>query len=77
MLDVAQDPRDVAVVAAYLCSKESGDINGRFFFVQGGHVGLFEPLTVGQSLVKDGRWTPDELAAAIPKLRLPPLEGIY
>ena len=77
MLDVAQDPRDVAVVAAYLCSKESGDINGRFFFVQGGHVGLFEPLAVGQSLVKDGRWTPDELAAAIPKLRLPPLEGIY
>ena len=63
--------------AAYLCSKGSLDINGRFFFVQGGHVGLFDPITVGQSLNKDGRWTPDELAAAIPTLRLPPLEGIY
>ena len=69
--------RDVAVVAAYLCSKESGDVNVRFFFVQGGQVGLFDPLTVGQSLAKDGRWTPDELAAAVPKLRRLPLEGIY
>ena len=58
MLDVAQDPRDVADVAAYLCSKESGDVNGRFFFVQGGQVGFFDPIAVGQSLVKDGRWTP-------------------
>ena len=50
--------RDLAVVAAYLCSKESGDVNGRFFFVQGGQVGFFDPIAVGQSLVKDGRWTP-------------------
>ena len=77
MLSIAQEPRDVAVVAAYLCSKEAAEINGQFFFVQAGQVGLFDPITVGQSVVKDGHWTPDELANAIPKMNIPSLGSIY
>ncbi len=77
MLSVAQDPRDVAVVVAYLCSSEAGGVNGQFFFVQGAKVGLFEPITVGQSVDKEGHWTPDELASAISGLTIPELDSLY
>ena len=68
MLSVAQDPKDVAVVAAFLCTEEAEAINGQFFLAQSGSAGLFEPLTVKQSLVKDGHWSPEELAKASARL---------
>lgn len=77
MLSIAQDPRDVAVVVAYLCSREAGGVNGQFFFVQGGKVGLFEPITLGQSVDKEGHWTPDELATAISEMTIPELGSLY
>lgn len=77
MLSVVQPPEDVAVVVSYLCSEEAAGINGQYFFVQGGHVGWFQPLTVAKSAYKDGRWTPEELAKAVPKMELPPLRSLY
>ncbi len=77
MISVAQAPEDVAVVTAYLCTEEAAGINGQYFFVQGGHVGWFQPLTVTKSAYKDGRWTPEELAKVVPKLEIPPLRSLY
>jgi len=77
MLSVAQDPSDIAVVAAFLCTEAAADVTGQFFFVQGGSVGLFQPLTVTKSIIKDGHWTPEELAKAIPKFEIPPPRQLY
>lgn len=77
MLSVAQEPEDVAVMVAFLCTEEAGTINGQYFFVQGGSVGLFQPLTVTKTAFKDGRWTPDELAQVIPKFEIPELRELY
>jgi len=77
MLQVVQPPEDVAVVAAYLCTEESKDINGQYFMVHGSQVGWFQPLTISKNAFKDGRWTPEELATAISKFEIPPLQDLY
>jgi len=61
-------PEDIAVLVAYLCSEKADNINGCIFEVWRGHVGIFkEPQPVEQVLWKDGRWTPEELAATMPQ----------
>ncbi|MEE9286090.1 MAG: SDR family NAD(P)-dependent oxidoreductase [Dehalococcoidia bacterium] len=77
MLAVAQEPEDVAVVVAFLCTEEAGAINGQYFFVQGGSVGLFQPLTVTKTAFKDGRWTLEELAKVAPTFEIPELKALY
>lgn len=60
-------PEAVAVLVVYLASEAADHINGCIFEVYNGHVGIFEePPPVKQVLWKDGQWTPEELAAAMP-----------
>jgi NAD(P)-dependent dehydrogenase (short-subunit alcohol dehydrogenase family) len=60
-------PEDVAALATYLVSEAADHINGCIFEVFHGHVGIFvEPPPVEQTLTKEGRWTPEELAEAVP-----------
>ena len=60
-------PEDVAALATYLVSEAADPINGCIFEVFHGHVGIFvEPAPLGQTLTKEGRWTPEELMVEIP-----------
>ncbi|OGO42569.1 MAG: hypothetical protein A2137_01330 [Chloroflexi bacterium RBG_16_58_8] len=60
-------PEDVASLVVYLASEVAGNINGCVFEVWHGHVGIYaDPPQVAQVLWKDGRFTPEELAEAMP-----------
>jgi NAD(P)-dependent dehydrogenase (short-subunit alcohol dehydrogenase family) len=60
-------PEDVAGLVVYLGSEKADHINGCVFEVWHGHVGIYaDPPPVAQVLWKDGRWTPEELAANLP-----------
>ena len=75
--DVLQTPQDVAVLIAALCSERAAGINGQFFFVRRTEVGLFQPLTLTQTMSRDEKWTSGELAEAITKLEPFPLDTPY
>lgn len=71
------DPNDVAPVAVYLCSPDARDISGKIVYASGGDLILYgEQLsTAGSRMIrKHGRWTQEELAAAVPPLLGIPLE---
>jgi NAD(P)-dependent dehydrogenase (short-subunit alcohol dehydrogenase family) len=61
-------PEDVASLAVYLASEQADHINGCVFEVWRGHVGIYiEPPPVQKTLKKEGSWTVEELAEAIPQ----------
>jgi 3-oxoacyl-[acyl-carrier protein] reductase len=61
-------PEDVASLAVYLASEQADHINGCVFEVWRGHVGIYmEPPPVQKVLKKEGAWTTEELAQAIPQ----------
>ena len=60
-------PEDVAGLVVYLASEKANNINGCVFEVWHGHVGIYaDPPPIEQVLSKDGHWTPEELAEAMP-----------
>ncbi len=66
MLELNQ-PEDVAGLVVYLASEKAHNVNGCVFEVWHGHVGIYaDPPPVEQVLSKDGHWTPEELAEAMP-----------
>jgi 3-oxoacyl-[acyl-carrier protein] reductase len=61
-------PEDVASLAVYLACEQADHINGCVFEVWRGHVGIYiEPPPVQNVLKKEGAWTTEELAEAIPQ----------
>ncbi len=72
-----QRPEDVAVLIAALCGEAAAGINGQVFFVAKGRIGLFQPLTLTQSIEKDGAWSSEELSAALGGFRPHPLDTPY
>jgi NAD(P)-dependent dehydrogenase (short-subunit alcohol dehydrogenase family) len=77
LLALAQKPEEVAVVIAYLCTEEAAGVNGQVFLVHKSEISVFAPIHVADSTSKQGAWSVDELAQAIPKLALPPLDVPY
>lgn len=73
---VAQEPEDVAVLIAFLCT-DAATVTGQTFLAQRGAVGWFPAFDPAKTLVKDGRWTVDELAAGLARLDIPPLPVLY
>jgi NAD(P)-dependent dehydrogenase (short-subunit alcohol dehydrogenase family) len=61
-------PEDVASLVVFLASEQADHINGCIFEVWRGHVSIFtEPPAVQQVLKKEGSWTAEALAEAIPQ----------
>jgi NAD(P)-dependent dehydrogenase (short-subunit alcohol dehydrogenase family) len=58
------DPANVAPLVAYLVS-EACHVTGQVFNVQGGDVALYEGWSVQEMFRKQGRWTVEELTAAL------------
>lgn len=60
-------PESVAPLVVYLGSDQASNINGQIFFATQGRISLYGPWTQTKSLDKKGRWTVEELSAALPK----------
>jgi NAD(P)-dependent dehydrogenase (short-subunit alcohol dehydrogenase family) len=60
------EPEDVAPMVVYLLSDAAREITGQTYTVVGGRVALWSQPRETKEIVKDGRWTPQELAERIP-----------
>jgi NAD(P)-dependent dehydrogenase (short-subunit alcohol dehydrogenase family) len=60
------EPEDVAPMVVYLLSDAAREITGQTYTVVGGKVALWSQPREIREMVKDGRWTPEELAAQLP-----------
>jgi NAD(P)-dependent dehydrogenase (short-subunit alcohol dehydrogenase family) len=77
LLKTVQQPEDVASFIGALCSDEAGGVTGQVFFVAKSQIGLFQPLTLNQTVTRDDTWTADELLEAIRGFKLHPLDVPY
>ena len=62
------DPANVSPLVAYLATASAPE-TGVTFFVQGGTVRRMEPWQLGATIERDDRWTVEELAVEMTKLR--------
>ena len=63
----AWHPANVSPLVAWLAAPGC-PVTGRVFLAHGGRVQLFRPWSLEGAVEKDGRWSADELAAALPGL---------
>jgi short-subunit dehydrogenase len=59
------DAEDVAPMVVYLLSDRARHITGQVYTVVGGKIAVWNQPREVRSMHKDGRWTPDEIAASI------------
>ena len=59
-------PEDIAPFVCWLASDAAGNVNGQLFYVTGGIVALMQHPTEVRSIIKRGRWTPEEIAQVFP-----------
>lgn len=60
------EPEDVAPFVVYLATDAARNINGQVFLVRGGVVALLNDPAPVRTIIKDGRWTPEEIAQIFP-----------
>ena len=60
-------PDNISPVVVALCSDAAQSITGQCFFVYGGTVNVLKPWDVGEALVADKKWDPEELASELTK----------
>ncbi len=59
-------PDDVAPLVVYLASDKAANINGCVFKVWGGEIGIYPHPEAAKTIIKEGRWTIDELLRVMP-----------
>lgn len=59
------DAEDVAPMVVYLLSDRARHVTGQVYTVVGGKIAVWNQPREVRSMHKDGRWTPDEIAASI------------
>jgi NAD(P)-dependent dehydrogenase (short-subunit alcohol dehydrogenase family) len=59
------DAEDVAPMVVYLLSDAARHITGQVYTVAGGKIAVWNQPVEVRSMYKDGRWTPEEIAARI------------
>jgi NAD(P)-dependent dehydrogenase (short-subunit alcohol dehydrogenase family) len=62
------DPANASPLVAYLATAEATE-TGCVYFVHGDQIRIMQPWALGPSIDRRGRWTVDELATELPKLR--------
>ena len=60
------DPEDVAPMVVYLLSDLAADVTGQVYTAVGGKIAVWNQPREIRSMHKDGRWTPEEIAASLP-----------
>ncbi len=59
-------PEHIAPMVVYLCTDQAWNINGQIFHVSGGKIALAATETPVHSIIKNGKWTLEELAQVVP-----------
>ena len=77
LLAQMQAPEDVAPAITALCTDAAGRVNGQIFLVEKNRIGLFQPMTVTQTVERADDWTPRQRAEALAALDLHGLEDAY
>ena len=60
------EPEDVAPMVVYLLSDAARDVTGQTYTVVGGKIALWSQPREIREMVKDGRWTPQEIVDKLP-----------
>ncbi len=61
------EPEDVAPLVSFLVGDKARDITGQVYSINGGSLGVYNQPEILNEVVKDGRWTVDELAERLEK----------
>ena len=61
------EPDDVAPMVAYLATDAAAGVNGQTFLVNGGTIARISDPAPARTIVKRGRWEPEELASIFPR----------
>jgi hypothetical protein len=75
----AMAPENIAPLVVWLGSKESREITGRVFEVEGGKISLADGWQHGLAVDKGDRWDPAELGPVVGELlsKAPPPAPVY
>ena len=65
-LDDMGEPEDIAPMVVYLLSDAAREITGQVYTVAGGKIAVWDQPHEVREMRKDGRWTPEEIAAQLP-----------
>ncbi len=70
------EPEDVAPMIVYLASDAARDVTAQVYSVAGGKIALWSIPQETRAILKEGRWTPDEIADRMAWLGQSPLGAI-
>jgi NAD(P)-dependent dehydrogenase (short-subunit alcohol dehydrogenase family) len=59
------DPEDIAPMVVYLLSDQAKQVTGQVYSVVGGKIAVWDQPEEVRAMYKDGRWTPQEIAATL------------
>ena len=60
------DPEDIAPMVVYLLSDQAKEVTGQVYSVVGGKIAVWDQPEEVRAMYKNGRWTPEEIAATLP-----------
>jgi NAD(P)-dependent dehydrogenase (short-subunit alcohol dehydrogenase family) len=73
------EPEDVAPMVVFLLGPSARNVTGQVYTANGGHIGVWNQPVEVREMVKDGRWTPEEIAERFDEVgqeRMPMLDRL-